>query len=211
MTVPAARPAPDAVLGALQAQRVMAIVRAGDAGQAYTAATRLIDSGLRAVEVSLSTPQALDAVERLVRRHDGAAAIGVGTVLDAADVARAAGIGASFIVAPTLNPAVVRAAAAHGLASFPGCATPSEMWHAAGLGATGVKIFPASLWTPQALADLLHALPALRCVPTGGVRLDDIPAWLAAGALAVGLGSALADESAVARVLEAVSLAPGPP
>ena len=63
----------------------------------------------------------------------------------------------------------------------------------------------------QALADLLHALPGLRCVPTGGVRLDDIPAWLAAGALAVGLGSALAGESAVARVLEAVSLAPGPP
>jgi 2-dehydro-3-deoxyphosphogluconate aldolase / (4S)-4-hydroxy-2-oxoglutarate aldolase len=58
---------------------------------------------------------------------------------------------------------------------------------------------------------LLHALPGLRCVPTGGVRLDDIPAWLAAGALALGLGSALAGESAVARVLEAVSLAPGPP
>ncbi len=204
-------PHPDAVLGALRAQRVMAIVRAGDAEQAYTAATRLVGAGLRVVEVSLGTPQALDAVERLVRRHDGVAAIGVGTVLDAADVDRAAGIGASFIVAPTLNPAVVTAAAAHGLASFPGCATPSEMWQAAGLGATGVKIFPASLWTPRALADLLHALPGLRCVPTGGVRLDDIPAWLAAGALAVGLGSALAGESAVARVLEAVSLAPGPP
>jgi 2-dehydro-3-deoxyphosphogluconate aldolase/(4S)-4-hydroxy-2-oxoglutarate aldolase len=189
----------------------MAIVRAGDAEQAYTAATRLVDAGLRVVEVSLGTPQALDAVERLVRRHDGVAAIGVGTVLDAADVDRAAGIGASFIVAPTLNPAVVRTAAEHGLASFPGCATPSEMWQAAGLGATGVKIFPASLWTPRALADLLHALPGLRCVPTGGVRLDDIPAWLAAGALAVGLGSALAGDSAVARVLEAVSLAPGPP
>jgi 2-dehydro-3-deoxyphosphogluconate aldolase / (4S)-4-hydroxy-2-oxoglutarate aldolase len=187
----------------------MAIVRAGGAEQAYAAASRLIEAGLRAVEVSLSTPQALDAVERLAREPGGDVTIGVGTVLDPADVGRAAAIGASFIVAPTLNPAVVAAAAGHGLASFPGCATPSEMVHAAELGATGVKIFPASLWTPQALADLLHALPGLRCVPTGGVRLDDVPAWLAAGALAVGLGSALAGESAVARVLEAASRAPG--
>ena len=197
-----------AVLGALQAQRVMAIVRAGDAGQAYAAGARLIDAGLRVVEVSLGTPRALDAVEKLVSRPGHTAAIGVGTVLDPADVDRAAGIGASFIVSPTLDPAVVEATVARGLASFPGCATPSEMVRAAGLGAAGVKIFPASLWTPQAMADLLHALPSLRCVPTGGVRLDDIPSWLAAGALAVGLGSALADESAVARVLEAVS--PGP-
>jgi 2-dehydro-3-deoxyphosphogluconate aldolase / (4S)-4-hydroxy-2-oxoglutarate aldolase len=194
------------VLAALRAQRVMAIVRADGAEQAYVAASRLIDAGIRAVEVSLSTPQALDAVERLARRHAGDVTIGAGTVLDPVDVGRAAGIGASFIVAPTLNPAVVTVAAGHGLASFPGCATPSEMWHATELGATGVKIFPASLWTPQAMADLRHALPGLRCVPTGGVRLEDVPAWLAAGALAVGLGSALADESAVARVLEAGAL-----
>jgi 2-dehydro-3-deoxyphosphogluconate aldolase / (4S)-4-hydroxy-2-oxoglutarate aldolase len=199
------------VLGALQAQRVMAIVRAGDAGRAYAAGARLIDAGLRVVEVSLGTPRALDAVEKLVSRHGHTAAIGVGTVLAAADVDRAAGIGASFIVSPTLDRDVVETTVARGLASFPGCATPSEMWQAAGLGATGVKIFPASLWTPQAMADLLHALPGLRCVPTGGVRLDDIPSWLAAGALAVGLGSALADESAVARVLEAASRAPGTP
>lgn len=201
----------NAVLAALQAQRVMAIVRVGDAGQAYAAGARLIDAGLRVVEVSLGTPQALDAVEKLVSRAGHTAAIGVGTVLDAADVDRAGGIGASFIVSPTLDPAVVEATVAGGLASFPGCATPSEMVRAAGLGATGVKIFPASLWTPQAVADLLHALPSLRCVPTGGVRLDDIPSWLAAGALAVGLGSALADESAVTRVLEAVSRASSPP
>lgn len=196
-----------AVLRALSEQRIMAIVRASDAERALAIASGLIDAGLRVVEVSMGTPRALDVIARLVGRYEGTALIGVGTVLDAETVCHAAAIGAQFIVAPTLNPDVVMAASAHGLASFPGCATPSEMEHASRLGTTGIKVFPASLWRPQALSDVIRALPSLRCVPTGGIGLDDLASWLDAGAIAVGLGSALAQGSpaVVARARAAVA------
>jgi 2-dehydro-3-deoxyphosphogluconate aldolase/(4S)-4-hydroxy-2-oxoglutarate aldolase len=153
----------------------------------------------------MQTPRALEIVDGLVRQFGGTAHVGVGTVLDAATTAEAARIGARFVVAPNLNAKVVQAAAGHGLASFPGCATPSEMQRAVELGATAVKLFPASLWTPRAMTDVLHAMPHLGCVPTGGVGLDDIAPWLRAGAIAVGLGSCLEDgaDAAMARVRSA--------
>jgi 2-dehydro-3-deoxyphosphogluconate aldolase/(4S)-4-hydroxy-2-oxoglutarate aldolase len=190
----------EALVAALAVDRVLAIVRTSQTEDARHAAADLVDAGLRVVEVSLTTPGAWEVVEWLVGYAPPEVVVGVGTVLTADAARRAARCGAAFLVSPVLDTEVLTVGRDCGLAVVPGCATPSEMWRAIRCGATAVKIFPASTWTPRALADLLTPLPDLPCVPTGGVADDDVPAWLAAGALAVGLGSSLTDgDSATAH------------
>ncbi|WP_433304214.1 bifunctional 4-hydroxy-2-oxoglutarate aldolase/2-dehydro-3-deoxy-phosphogluconate aldolase [Actinoplanes sp. CA-030573] len=182
-----------AVAAALAAHRVVAIVRATDASEARQSARRLLRLGARLLEVSLTTPQAMQVLAELIgdtaARND--VVLGAGTVLDVASVHRAAEIGAKFVLSPVFDPRVVAAARAAGLAAIPGCATATEMVQAMHAGATAVKIYPASAWRPAVLRDLLSALPDLPCVPTGGVTLTSAPDWLAAGARAVGLGGDL--------------------
>jgi 2-dehydro-3-deoxyphosphogluconate aldolase/(4S)-4-hydroxy-2-oxoglutarate aldolase len=181
------------LLTALERTRIVGIVRETDTETALTVARRLVELGLQAVEVSATTPGAVEAVAQLATefrdRHD--LLLGLGTVLDPEQVSQAARAGASFVIAPTYDPAVVRAAVDQGLAAIPGCATPSEMQDAHRTGAAAVKIFPAVTWSPKALRAMLEALPHLRCVPTGGIGFDDVRGWLGAGAFAVGLGSSL--------------------
>ena len=99
--------------------------------------------------------------------------------------------GATFLVAPNLNPAVISRGHAGGLAVIPGVLTPTEMVHAHQAGADLIKVFPASAWTPSALRDVLAPLPHLPLVPTGGVRIDGAADWIDAGAVAVGIGREL--------------------
>jgi len=178
----------------LQEQRFVGIVRERAAEDALRVADGLLAAGVRIVEVSLTTPGALDVVEDLAARtrDGGDVAIGAGTVTDADAAREAARRGASFVLSPVFDAGVVAAARDAGLAVVPGCATPSEMLAATRLGAAAVKVFPATLWTPAAVKDLLGALPDLALLPTGGIALADAAAWIRAGALAVGLGSALA-------------------
>jgi 2-dehydro-3-deoxyphosphogluconate aldolase / (4S)-4-hydroxy-2-oxoglutarate aldolase len=179
-------------LEAIRAARIIAIVRAAEPGRAYPMATKLIASGVTVVEVSLTTPDAWDVLERLAAEADGSPVeVGAGTVLTPEQVHRAAGLGARFVLSPVLDLEVVESAAGLGLLGIPGCATPSEMQRAVRGGAGAVKIFPAGLWSPGVLRDLLRAMPDLRCVPTGGVELASAARWLEAGAIALGLGSAL--------------------
>jgi 2-dehydro-3-deoxyphosphogluconate aldolase/(4S)-4-hydroxy-2-oxoglutarate aldolase len=179
------------VAGAIRAQRVIAIVRAATAEDAHAAATALLHAGLRAVEVSLVTPGALEVISDLAGTGHPGAHIGVGTVLRPRQVADAARAGAEFVVSPTFDAEVVSATTARDLLSVPGVATPTEAVRATFLGADLVKLFPASTWSPAVMGDVLAALPDLAFVPTGGVSLDDAPAWIGAGAVAVGLGGAL--------------------
>jgi 2-dehydro-3-deoxyphosphogluconate aldolase/(4S)-4-hydroxy-2-oxoglutarate aldolase len=151
----------------------------------------LVEAGARVVEISLTTPEALDAMTELVGVAGKRAVVGAGTVLDTEDAERSIAAGARFLVAPTLSLPVIELAAAADIAVVPGAATPTEMLAAHRAGADFVKIFPASVWTPRAVKDLLAALPQLRLVPTGGVSLDTAPDWIRAGAAAVGMGSAL--------------------
>lgn len=170
---------------------VVAIVRESSPGGAADAVARLVAAGLHALEVSLVTPGALDVVAEAITRAPVGVSIGVGTVMTAAEARSAAAVGASFIVTPALDSEVVRVAIDHGMDVLPGVMTPTEAVQAVRAGATAVKIFPASLWTPSALRDVRAAMPWLEAVPTGGVALDDAGQWIRAGAIAVGLGSAL--------------------
>lgn len=173
------------------AQRVVAIIRSDSRARAVETGAALFAAGVRAVEVSLTTPGALDAVAELTAHRPEGAFLGAGTVLTAADAAAAGAAGASFLVAPNFDPAVIARGHCDGLAVIPAASTPTEMLMARTAGADLIKLFPASLWTPAALADVLAALPDLLLVPTGGVTTQDAPEWIRAGSAAVGLGSAL--------------------
>jgi len=166
------------------------------------------------VEVSMTTPQALDAVAALAHASDpGATLIGAGTVLGADNARDAVAAGARMLVSPILEQEVIEVAREHDVAVVPGCHTPTEMVHALRWGATAVKIFPAHTWTPAALRGLLEALPDLPCVPTGGVSPETAADWISAGALAVGIGSGLtaaSDPAAeVARLRERIDAVDG--
>ena len=192
-------------LDALDDQRIVAIVRESSADDALALGERLIAAGIRLIEVSLVTPNAIAVVASLSASAAGSPTqIGAGTVLRADDVDRVVDVGGRFILSPVFDEQVVRAAVSANLAVVPGCATPSELLRATDLGAAAVKVFPASVWSPGSLRDALQALPGLLCLPTGGVKREHLTAWLDAGAAGVGLGSVIGklDDDGIARLLE---------
>ncbi|RVX40221.1 2-dehydro-3-deoxyphosphogluconate aldolase/(4S)-4-hydroxy-2-oxoglutarate aldolase [Nonomuraea polychroma] len=185
------------IVQAVTEQRVFGIVRAAGPGEAVAAAEAVLDAGLRAVEVALTTPRALTAVARLTEQRPGAL-VGAGTVLDAAAARAAVESGARFLVSPNLHPEVIRAGHRYGVPVFPGVSTPTEIVRALEEGADAVKIFPASAVSPSWLRDVRAALPQVPAIPTGGVTIDNAPEWIAAGAVACGMGSALTSGGAEA-------------
>ena len=170
-------------LGAAGVVPVVVIDRAEDAAPLGAA---LGSGGLACVEVTLRTPAALEAIERLAA--DPALLVGAGTVLDAAQVDRAVQAGARFVVSPCLDAAVVARCRALGVPALPGVATPTEAMRAMAEGLDAVKLFPAGpLGGPAMAAALRGPFPRLRLVPTGGVGPADVPAYLSApNVLAVG-------------------------
>ncbi|NKE57615.1 bifunctional 4-hydroxy-2-oxoglutarate aldolase/2-dehydro-3-deoxy-phosphogluconate aldolase [Lentzea sp. PSKA42] len=170
-------------------QGIIAIIRTGDTSSALQAAVPLLDAGLTSLELPLTNPGALDAIRQL-RSDFPSATIGAGSVLDEASAVAAVRAGAQFLVAPNLDVSVIRAGHRYGAAVLPGAGTVSEVVQALEAGADAVKVFPAP--TPQWVKDVLAVLPYAPLVPTGGVAPADVPAWLEAGAVACGVGSALA-------------------
>lgn len=177
----------------LRAVPVVGIVRSADEEVAVETGMRLLDRGIRAVEVSLTTPGALSAITRLAASGTVGAMVGVGTVRTVDELEGSVAAGAQFIVTPTVMPAVVAAAAVARIPSIVGACTPTEVQVAIEAGASLVKLFPASQWSLNAFRDLRAVFAEVPFVPTGGVRLADAVDWLGAGAAAVGLGSALSD------------------
>jgi 2-dehydro-3-deoxyphosphogluconate aldolase/(4S)-4-hydroxy-2-oxoglutarate aldolase len=173
---------------ALAAVPAVAILRARSADRLADVAGVLADGGLRAVEVTLTTPGALRALASLERR-DGVS-LGAGSVLTPDDVRAAVDAGAEFLVAPVTDPEALRVARELGVPMLPGAFTPTEIETAWRAGAAMVKLFPAALG-PGYVRAVREPLPHVPLVPTGGVAVDDAPAYLAAGATAVGLGGPL--------------------
>jgi 2-dehydro-3-deoxyphosphogluconate aldolase/(4S)-4-hydroxy-2-oxoglutarate aldolase len=174
------------VLERLGAAGVVPVVVLEHADDAAALGAALARGGLPCVEVTLRTPAAVTAIERLA--DDPALLVGAGTVLDPAQVDQAVQAGARFIVSPGLDVAVVRRCRTLGVPVLPGIATPTEAMSAMAEGLDAVKLFPAgTLGGPALAAALAGPFPRLRLVPTGGIGLADVPAYLAApNVLAVG-------------------------
>jgi 2-dehydro-3-deoxyphosphogluconate aldolase / (4S)-4-hydroxy-2-oxoglutarate aldolase len=181
-----------AFLEQLAAVPVVAILRAADAGRFLEVAGVLYEGGVRAIEVTLTSEGALAAFGRVREELPGDAMLGVGTVRSAGDAERAVDAGATYLVAPDFRPEMVGFAVQRGIPVMPGALTPTEVAAAWAAGATAVKVFPVSaVGGPAYLKAVRAPLPEVPLVPTGGVGIDDVGAYLAAGAAAVGLGSPL--------------------
>ena len=149
---------------------VIAVVRVSEAVRLGPAARALAAGGVGAVEVTLTTPGAIDTIADLAADAGLAGCvIGAGTVLDESAARYVIDAGARFVVSPTLNPAVIRACRDRGVPCMPGALTPTELLEGWRVGAAVMKLFPASAVGPGYLRDVLAPLPFLRLVPSGGV------------------------------------------
>lgn len=176
--------------------RMIAVLRA-DTGEHIVEVARVLEElGVRCVEVTLTTPGALDAICELAAAARPGVAIGAGTVLDVPTLEDAHEAGATFSLSPVADPEVTRRATQIGIAHVPGAATPTEILTAWQDGAAAVKVFPAhSLGGPSFIKSVRDPLPDIPLIPTGGVAADQVSSYLGAGAVAVGVGSPLTGES----------------
>ena len=171
---------------------VVAILRGVKPDEVLGVADALIAGGIAVIEVPLNSPQPFDSIARLARAVGAPVRIGAGTVLSAADVDRAADAGATLVLAPNFDAAVVQRTVQRGLFSMPGVATPSEGFAALAAGAHGLKLFPAEMLGPPVMKAWRAVFaPHTPMYAVGGIGESNIAAFKAAGATGVGVGSSL--------------------
>ena len=169
--------------------KLMGLVRTNDQSTAQAMADAMVEAGVRAIEITLTTPGALNIVEKLSSNKD--LTVGVGTVLNKSDVKAAAKAGAKFIVSPNTDVDVIEKSKKLDLISMPGIATATEVGAAINAGADILKLFPASTYGPAHLKALRDPYPNRIWCPTGGITLGSVDEWFAAGANLIGLGGPL--------------------
>ena len=171
---------------------IAAILRGVTSDEIDAIGDALVEAGVTVIEVPLNSPQPFESIKRLAARHGTRALVGAGTVLEVADVARLEEAGGRLMVAPNFDADVVRAAKAAGLATLPGVMTPSEGFAALKAGSDGLKLFPAEIIPPAVFRAWRAVFPAeTLLLAVGGVGVDSIAAYRAAGASGYGIGSAL--------------------
>jgi 2-dehydro-3-deoxyphosphogalactonate aldolase len=171
---------------------LVAIVRGVTPDEAVAVGEAIFDSGIRIIEVPLNSPDPIASIERLAARFGDDMLVGGGTVFTPANVVDIKAVGGRLIVSPHSSPAVIRATAEAGLVSCPGYFTPTEAFAALDAGATALKLFPAEAATPDLLKAQLAVIPKdVPIVVVGGVKPDNMQAWMDAGAAGFGLGGGL--------------------
>lgn len=190
------------IIQRIHEEGVVAVLRGKDWKQVVQLAEEAIAGGIKVIEITMTVPHALKAIEELSSRYsadrsnsDQYAIIGVGTVLDP-ETARAGILsGAEFVVGPSLNPDTVKLCNRYRVPVMPGVMTIHDIQDAMELGVDVVKLFPGNLFAPRSIKDIKGPLPQANVMPTGGVNLANLGEWIAAGAFAVGIGSDLTSEA----------------
>ncbi|MFP4176107.1 MAG: bifunctional 4-hydroxy-2-oxoglutarate aldolase/2-dehydro-3-deoxy-phosphogluconate aldolase [Planctomycetota bacterium] len=175
----------------------VAVLRADSSEQLIDVAQALKAGGCNLIEVTMTTPGALETIEQASDALGEEVLLGAGSVLDAETTRLAIQAGAQYIVSPVTDYPTIEMAHRYDKVVMPGAYTPTEAINAYKAGADFVKIFPASVGGPQYIKALLAPMPQLALVPTGGVNLDTIQEFIRAGAAACGVGSALVDKEAL--------------
>jgi 2-dehydro-3-deoxyphosphogluconate aldolase/(4S)-4-hydroxy-2-oxoglutarate aldolase len=187
----------DQVLAGIMAAKVVAVIRMKDAARLAHVAAALLRGGVGVLEVTMTVPGAVEIIREMARTKAPGTLVGAGTVLDAGTATDVIAAGADFVVSPITDWETVQACRDAGVLVAPGAFTPTEIAAAWRGGADIVKVFPATSLGPQFFRDLRGPLPAIRLMPTGGVTIENAAEFLAAGAAAVGIGTALVDAKAV--------------
>jgi 2-dehydro-3-deoxyphosphogluconate aldolase/(4S)-4-hydroxy-2-oxoglutarate aldolase len=196
MSIDAAAAMRQETLRRLEALGVIAVVRLDDAEGAVMAADAMHAGGVSAIEITLTTPGALDVIRELSAREG--MLVGAGSVLTVEDATSAVASGARYLVSPVVLPELVAVGHAANVPVLLGAFTPTEILAAHLAGSDAVKVFPADALGPSFIRGVLGPMPSLKLVPTGGVTPENMGDWLRAGAVAVGVGGALVDPRRVA-------------
>lgn len=174
-----------------EAMPVVGIMRNISQHHAEILAMHYFKSDLGTLEITMNSPDAPAIITSLIHMLGDRLNIGAGTVCTLEDLDKALTAGAQFIVTPILNEAVIKTCVARQIPVFPGAYTPTEIYSAWSLGASMVKVFPATQLGPGYIKDVLAPLPKVKLIPTGGVTVDNFTTFLSAGAKAVAVGSHL--------------------
>ncbi len=186
-----------AVVQELLSRRVVGILRLPQSELALRALETAIEHGLRAVEVTMTTPNALEILREARRRWENTALVGAGTVLDAITTQEVIEAGAQFVVSPILDEGMVETALKHEVPPVPGVFSPSEIYRAWKMGAPIVKIFPAVTLGPAFFREVKAPLPQIPLMAVGGLNAHNAAEYLHAGADMVGVGGALFPKAAI--------------
>jgi 2-dehydro-3-deoxyphosphogluconate aldolase / (4S)-4-hydroxy-2-oxoglutarate aldolase len=191
------------VFQGLKEAGIVAIMRNMDPTRVVETVAALQRAGVSAVEITVEQESGLACIARLKEAFPTGLWLGAGTVLDAAKAEAAIAAGAQYLITPALRPEVIKVAQQHGVLSAIGAMTPTEVLTAYELGADLVKVFPAESLGPSYLKHLRGPLPHIPTMPTGGIGVEQVAAYLQQGAVCVGVGSALYNYQTAAEIEQA--------
>ena len=186
-----------ATVRAIEQFGIVAVIRLKDPARVRGVVDALAAGGVRALEVTMTVPRAVDLIRELAPTMPDGFLLGAGTVTDAATTRAVIDAGAAFVVGPVFRPEVIAACHDRDVPAIPGCFSPTEILAAHEAGADIVKVFPATALGPTFIRDVRAPLPQVKLMPTGGVTIENAGEWIRAGAAAVGVGSALLDGKAI--------------
>ena len=185
------------IVTAIEEAGVVAVIRLQEPDKLRAVVEAIGQGGIRAIEVTMTVPGAVELIRQLAPTLPAGFILGAGTVLDPETAQQVIDAGAQFVVSPVFRRGVIDACHERGVAAMPGCFTQTEILDAWDAGADVVKVFPATSLGPNFFKDVRGPLPHVKLMPTGGVSLDNAGDWIRAGAVAVGVGTALLDNKAI--------------
>ncbi len=181
----------------ISALGVVAVIRLHDAKKIFNVVDAIRQGGIKVIEITMTVPNAVGLIKELATSISSDVIVGAGTVTDAKTAGLVMNAGAQFVVSPILNTEIIQLCNAADTACMPGCYTPTEIFTAWNAGADVVKVFPATSLGPKYFQDIAGPFPQIKMMPTGGVTINNVGEWIAAGAVAVGIGSDLLDKKAI--------------
>lgn len=185
------------VLKKITESGVVAVIRMKDTQRLQKVIEAVRKGGVKAIEITMTVPNAVEVIRAMAASKPDDVVLGAGTVTDVDTAKAVIDAGAQFIVGPVLNLEIIKLCRESGIACMPGCYTPTEIFMAWQAGADVVKVFPATSLGPRYLKDIAGPFPQIKMMPTGGVSVDNVGEWIAAGAVAAGIGSDLLDKKAI--------------
>lgn len=179
------------LLNELKETGIVAVIRGATKENIIPIAKALSAGGVKALELTVETPKILSLVEMVADELKDDAIVGVGTVLDPETARASIMAGAKFVFSPVVNIETIKMTKRYGVLSVPGALTPTEILTAYEHGADIIKVFPANIFGPGYFKDLKGPLPHVPLMPTGGIDVTNVGAYIKAGAIAAGVGSTL--------------------
>jgi 2-dehydro-3-deoxyphosphogluconate aldolase/(4S)-4-hydroxy-2-oxoglutarate aldolase len=179
------------ILSKLLTNGIFAVIRMDDSNKLFKVIEAICAGGVKNIEITMTVPNAVELIKKLIETIEDDNIIGAGTVLSSEEAEQVISAGAKFVVSPILDLEIINVCKKKNIPVAPGCYTPTEILKGWNAGANIIKVFPATSLGPRYFKDIHAPLPFVKMMPTGGVTIDNVGEWVAAGACAVAIGSDL--------------------